>query len=114
MSIVNTRGSPIVFVAPRALVSIARIGDLSGIATREQLPRSYVQAHLLLALLAPRIIQAILDGKQPADLTLMQLMYRTDLSTDWASQARQLGFLDRVPRKSRLPARETPPNCDAL
>ena len=75
-------------------IRTGRIGDLSDLATREKFPRSYVQAHLPLAFLAPKIVQSILDGKQPADLSLKQLMYRTNLSTNWASQTRQLGFGD--------------------
>ena len=75
-------------------IRTGRIADLSEIATREKLPRSYIQAHLPLAFLAPKIVRAILDGKQPADLSLKQLMYRTDLPVDWASQTSQLGFVN--------------------
>jgi len=71
-----------------------RVSDISQIAKREQLPRTYVQAHLPLAFLAPKIVHEILDGQQPADLTLKQLMYRTDIAPDWAMQSRQLGFSD--------------------
>ena len=59
---------------------------------RERLPRSYVQAHLPLAFLAPKIVQRILEGKQPAELTLKQLMYRTDLPSDWSAQSISLGL----------------------
>lgn len=75
-------------------IRMGKIADLSEIAIREKLPRSYVQAHLPLAFLAPRIVQAILDGTQPADLSAKQLMYRTDLSVEWAKQTSQLGFAD--------------------
>ena len=75
-------------------IRTGRIADLSEIATREKLPRSYVQAHLPLAFLAPKIVRAILDGKQPADLSLKQLMYRTNLPVDWASQTSRLGFVN--------------------
>jgi hypothetical protein len=60
-------------------IRTGRSYDLSEIASCEKLPGSYVQAHLPLAFLAPIIIQAMLDGKQPADLLLKQLAYRTDL-----------------------------------
>ena len=69
-----------------------RVSDLSELAVREQLTRSYVQAHLPLAFLAPSIVGAILEGRQPADLSLKQLMYRTDLAVSWTSQRQQLGF----------------------
>jgi site-specific DNA recombinase len=51
-----------------------------------------VQAHLPLAFLAPSIVGAILEGRQPADLSLKQLMYRTDLAASWNSQRQQLGI----------------------
>ena len=69
-----------------------RVNDLSELAVRERLTRSYVQAHLALAFLAPSIVGAILEGRQPADLSLKKLMYRTDLAVSWISQRRQLGF----------------------
>jgi hypothetical protein len=69
-----------------------RVRDLNEIARRHGLPSSYVRAHLPLAFLAPSIISAILEGRQPADLSLKQLMYRTNLALDWAQQRRQLGF----------------------
>ena len=73
-------------------IRMRRISDLSELAVRDQLTRSYVQAHLPLAFLAPSIIGAILEGRQPADLSLKQLMYRTDLAASWNSQRQQLGF----------------------
>jgi hypothetical protein len=69
-----------------------RVNDVSELAVREQLPRSYVQAHLPLAFLSPHIVVAILEGRQPAELNLKQLMYRMGLSNSWSSQQRQLGF----------------------
>jgi site-specific DNA recombinase len=72
----------------------ARVCDLSALARREKLPRSYVQAHLPLAFLSPNIVKAILAGHQPADLSLKQLMTRIDLAANWSKQRRQLGFSD--------------------
>jgi hypothetical protein len=73
-------------------IRTGRVSDISDIAAQERFPRSYVRAHLPLAFLSPKIVQGILAGKQPADLTLKQLMCRTDLSSDWPTQWRQLGF----------------------
>jgi site-specific DNA recombinase len=73
-------------------IRMRRVSDLSELAIREQLTRSYVQAHLPLAFLAPSIVGAILEGRQPADLSLKQLMYRTDLALSWSSQRQRLGF----------------------
>ena len=73
-------------------IRMRRVSDVSELAVREQLTRSYVQAHLPLAFLAPSIVGEILEGRQPADLSLKQLMYRTDLAASWNSQRQQLGF----------------------
>ena len=73
-------------------IRMRRVSDLSELAIREQLTRSYVQAHLPLAFLAPSIVGAILEGRQPADLSLKQLMYRTDLALCWSTQRQRLGF----------------------
>ena len=43
-------------------IRMRRVSDLSELAIREQLTRSYVQAHLPLAFLAPSIVGAILEA----------------------------------------------------
>jgi len=45
-----------------------------------------------LAFLAPDIVEAILAGTQPADLTTQTLIRRTDLPLNWAEQRALLGF----------------------
>ncbi len=69
-----------------------RARDLNAIAVCEGLAPSYVRDHLPLAFLAPRIVTAIIEGRQPKDLSLNQLMYRTELSSNWTAQRHQLGF----------------------
>ena len=91
------RDEPLVKAIARAYswfedIRMRRVSDLSALAVREKLTRSYVQAHLPLAILAPSIIGAILEGRQPADLSLKQLMYRTDLAVSWTTQRQQLGI----------------------
>ena len=91
------RDEPLVKAVARAYswfedIRMRRVNDVSELAVREQLTRSYVQAHLPLAFLAPSIIGAILEGRQPADLSLKQLMYRTDLAVSWTTQRQQLGI----------------------
>lgn len=73
-------------------ITSGRIADINAIAKRESLPASYVRSHLPLAFLAPSIVTTLLEGRQPADLSLKHLMYRTHLPLDWALQRRQLGF----------------------
>ncbi len=65
--------------------SAAAIGKASGYTER------YVQKILRLGFLAPNIVEAILDGRQPSALTLHDLN-KTSLHGDWRSQARALGF----------------------
>ena len=73
-------------------ITSGRVADLNAVAKSECLPASYVRSHLPLAFLAPSIVMTVLEGRQPADLTLKHLMYRTQLPIDWSLQRRQLGF----------------------
>jgi site-specific DNA recombinase len=68
---------------------------MAGKTTREigqanNIHHSYVAASLRLAFLAPDITAAILDGKQPAELTAVKL-YKP-LPIHWAAQRQVLGF----------------------
>ena len=51
----------------------------------------YVRGRLPLAFLAPRVQAAILDGRQPAEISVSQII-REDLPMDWAEQARIFGI----------------------
>ena len=62
------------------------------IAREERVTGSYVSRVLRLAFLAPDIIDAILDGRHPVDLTAERLLVHEDLPIDWQEQRRQLGF----------------------
>ncbi|MEM6832020.1 MAG: hypothetical protein AAF562_00220, partial [Pseudomonadota bacterium] len=65
--------------------------SLNEVAQREQVSAPYVRRLLPLATLAPDIIEAILEGQQPIDLTAEKLS-RVHLSTDWSHQRQLLGF----------------------
>jgi site-specific DNA recombinase len=54
--------------------------------------QSYAGRLIRMALLAPDIIEAILDGRQPPGLTATSLMRDTRLPTDWQEQRRALRF----------------------
>jgi site-specific DNA recombinase len=54
--------------------------------------KEIVRAHRPLAFLAPEIVEAVVTGTQPADLTATKLVRRIDLALDWKAQKRQLGF----------------------
>jgi site-specific DNA recombinase len=52
---------------------------------------SYIRTRAQLAYLAPTIQGAILEGRQPAALTLEQII-RKPVPIDWDAQARMYGF----------------------
>ena len=60
----------------------------------------YAARLIRLNYLAPDIVAAILDGKQPVDLTANKLMADTRLPLDWRAQRAALGFADWVHRRS--------------
>lgn len=66
--------------------------SLDELARQEGCSRPYVSSMIKLAYLAPGITQAIVDGTQPASLTLAQLMKR-DIPAAWTDQRRAFGFL---------------------
>jgi len=60
------------------------------LARRTGFNRRYVDRVFGCAFLAPDIVEAILNGSQPPDLTFEKLTRK--LPTDWVEQRRQLGF----------------------
>jgi hypothetical protein len=63
-------------------------------ANRLNLKQEYFRRVLGCAFLAPDIIEAILDGNYPSDLTVKKLCWR-QLPIDWAEQRIRLGFSAR-------------------
>ena len=63
-----------------------RLGRAKGLAP------SYVSGILRLTLLAPDIVEAILGGRQPAELQLDELL--TGIPLEWEVQACRLGIKD--------------------
>jgi site-specific DNA recombinase len=59
---------------------------------REGVSRSYFTRVVRLSYLAPDIIQAILDGRQPRDLTAEKLLEHSRLPLAWHEQRATLGF----------------------
>jgi len=64
--------------------------DLQSIAQQTGLDDHYVRRVFQCAFLAPDIVEAILDGRQPHDLTAQKLW--SDLPTNWSEQRKRLGF----------------------
>jgi len=61
------------------------------LAKAEELSPRYIARHLELAFLAPRIVEAILDGRQPPTLSL-QMLKQVELPLCWQEQEKLLGF----------------------
>jgi site-specific DNA recombinase len=62
------------------------------LAQREGVSRSYFTRLVRLSYLAPDITQAILDGRQPRDLTAEKLLAHSRLPLAWHDQRTVLGF----------------------
>jgi hypothetical protein len=69
----------------------AAVSGLRDIATRQNVSKSYAGDVMKLTFLSPRIVQAILAGRQPAHLMTNHLL-KADLPLDWSSQERLFGF----------------------
>jgi site-specific DNA recombinase len=74
-----------------ALVA-GRIGSVAELASREGISDRYISSLLPLAFLAPDIIEAIVAGAQPADLTAHRLIRQLELPIAWTAQKRLLGL----------------------
>ncbi len=64
---------------------------LADLARSEGFSKNYVERVLRLSFLSPAIIQSILDGTKPADLTLERLKDAKLISPIWAEQHQKLG-----------------------
>jgi hypothetical protein len=65
----------------------------SKIAKREKVGKRYVSRVIRLAFLAPEIVEQIVNGCQPPELTAQSLLNdRTELPLAWEAQHKVLGF----------------------
>jgi site-specific DNA recombinase len=64
----------------------------AALAMREGVSRSYFTRVVRLSYLAPDITQAILEGRQPRDLTAEKLLAHSRLPLAWHDQRTALGF----------------------
>jgi hypothetical protein len=72
--------------------STGNASSLAAIAAREGLAVRYVGRLIRLAFLAPEIVEAIVEGRQPATLTTEALTRRIELPYSWCSQRTILNF----------------------
>jgi len=68
----------------REMMESGTHATISEIAAAEKINEAYVGRVLRLTLLAPDIVEAILDGRQPAQMTLAMLMQR--FPVEWSEQ----------------------------
>jgi site-specific DNA recombinase len=93
-----TRADPaLVRVLVRAHTCKARLlqsgeARLTETSRSEGISRSYLTRLARLAFLAPDIVCAILEGRQPTSLTAARLIRITQLPLDWSEQRKALGF----------------------
>ncbi len=83
----------------RRMMEAGGFSTINELAAAEKINSSYVSRLLRLTLLAPDIVDAILNGRQPDGMTLPGLM--EPFPVEWAQQ--------RDRRWSRSPAPPTPP-----
>ena len=74
----------------RRLIETGRYASAAELSKKEGVNESYVCRVLRLTLLAPDIVEAILDGRQPKTLELKGLL--KPLPLRWDLQRKQLGF----------------------
>ncbi|MCH7936556.1 MAG: recombinase family protein [Proteobacteria bacterium] len=67
--------------------------SIQKLAKHASIDASDVTRFLPLAFLAPEIVEAILDGRQPIDLNVERLKKVSPIPADWIAQRRQLGFV---------------------
>jgi hypothetical protein len=65
-----------------------RTRPIAEIAAAEKIDKSYVGRVLRLTLLAPDVVEAILDGRQPPEITLAVLM--RPFAVAWTEQRKTL------------------------
>ncbi len=67
-----------------------RIESVDALAKREGLDKRSVRRLVRLGFLSPRILEAIVEGRQPADLTVIAVARRLDLPLVWNAQEQAL------------------------
>ncbi|MHA1537450.1 MAG: hypothetical protein ACTSUD_07835 [Alphaproteobacteria bacterium] len=67
-------------------------GSIAELAGRHGVDRTDIGRAIVFAFLAPDIVEAILDGHQPTELTAARLKRVRDLPVSWLEQRRVLGL----------------------
>lgn len=78
--------------AARRVLASEPATSVTEAAARIGLKPDYYRVLLRISFLAPDIVEAIIEGRQPATLTRQKLARMTDLPLEWETQRRALGF----------------------
>jgi site-specific DNA recombinase len=70
----------------------ARARSLAEVARHENIAKRYVERLAHLAFVAPSIVEAICQGRQPAELSAETLLNRIDLPLEWRAQLSALAI----------------------
>ncbi len=73
-------------------LAAGRAASIAALAAQQGKSVRYVGRLIRLAFLAPAIVEAIVAGRQPAELSVELLSRRTHLQNDWHEQQRMLGI----------------------
>ena len=80
-----------------------RVNSMVEIGKREKVGKRYVCRVIRLAFLAPEIVEQIVNGRQPPELTAQSLLNdRNGLPLAWEAQHKVLGFplsLPKIPKR---------------
>jgi hypothetical protein len=74
----------------KRMLESGEFGTISDLAQHERIAAPYLTRVFRLAFLAPEVVEAILDGRQPPSLSLEVL--RDQLPVDWLEQRALLGM----------------------
>jgi hypothetical protein len=90
--LINKEGQSLVVLVHGMTLAHSEGVLFAALAEREGVSRSYFTRLVRLSYLAPDITQAILDGRQPRDLTAEKLLAHSRLPLAWHDQRTVLGF----------------------
>ena len=90
--LINKEGQSLVVLVHGMTLAHSEGVLFAALAEREGVSRSYFTRLVRLSYLAPDITQAILDGRQPRDLTAEKLLAHSRLPLAWHDRRTVLGF----------------------
>jgi site-specific DNA recombinase len=91
----------------RRQIETSQLASIGAIARNEHLAPRYVRDLMPLAFLSPEIIEAIVEGHQPPELTIISLARRIDIPLLWSAQQQVLGLADSKPPQPSQIAEES-------